>query len=118
MTRSIILFAALFFMALVAGGAFVIWIDYDPSGMSAAFYVEKMQHAIQVFTTPLPVIVILSVCSPPPQPSSPDENAPGSTCWLQPVHAPWRLRSLLPLAMSLSTIRLRHGTSPLHLRFG
>ena len=61
MTRSIILFAALFFMALVAGGAFVIWIDYDPSGMSAAFYVEKMQHAIQVFTTPLPVIVILSV---------------------------------------------------------
>ena len=61
MTRSIILFAALFFMALVAGGAFVIWIDYNPAGMSAAFYVEKMQHAIRVFTAPLPTIVISSV---------------------------------------------------------
>ena len=61
MTRNIILFAALFFMALVAGGAFVIWIDYNPSGMSAAFYVEKMQHAIRVFTVPLPIIVMLSV---------------------------------------------------------
>jgi len=63
MTRGIVLFAALFFTALVAGGAFVIWIDYNPAGMSATFYVEKMQHAIRVFTTPLPTIVILSVLS-------------------------------------------------------
>ena len=61
MARSIVLFAALFFTALIAGGALVIWIDYNPSGMSAAFYVEKMQHAIQVFTTPFPIIVILSL---------------------------------------------------------
>jgi uncharacterized membrane protein len=61
MARSIVLFAALFFTALVAGGAFVIWIDYNPAGMSAAFYVEKMQHAIRVFTRPLPTIVMLSV---------------------------------------------------------
>jgi hypothetical protein len=61
MTRGIVLFTALFFTALVAGGAFVIWIDYNPSGMSATFYVEK--HAIRVFTTPLPTIVILSVLS-------------------------------------------------------
>lgn len=61
MARSIVLFAALFFTALVAGGAFVIWIDYNPAGMSATFYVEKMQHAIRVFTAPLPTIVILSV---------------------------------------------------------
>lgn len=61
MTRSIVLFAALFFTALVAGGAFVIWIEYNPTGMSPSFYTEKMQHAIRVFTTPLPIIVILSV---------------------------------------------------------
>jgi len=30
MTRRIVLFTALFFAALVAGGAFVIWIDYSP----------------------------------------------------------------------------------------
>ena len=63
MRRGIVLFTALFFTALVAGGAFVIWIDYNPAGMSATFYVEKMQHAIRVFTAPLPTIVILSVLS-------------------------------------------------------
>ena len=61
MTRSIVLFAALFFTALVAGGAFIIWIEYNPTGMSASFYTEKMQHAIRVFTAPLPTIVTLSV---------------------------------------------------------
>jgi hypothetical protein len=61
MARSIVLFAALFFTALVAGGTFVIWIDYNPTGTSAAFYVEKMQHAIRVFSAPLPTIGILSV---------------------------------------------------------
>ena len=61
MARIIVLFVALFFTALLAGGAFVIWIDYNPAGMSAAFYVEKMQHAIRVFTRPLPTIVMLSV---------------------------------------------------------
>src|SRR5437660_4797082 len=29
--------------------------------MSPAFYTEKMQHAIQVFTVPLPTVVILGV---------------------------------------------------------
>ena len=46
MIRGIVLFAALFFVALVAGAAFAIWIDYNPAGMSSAFYTEKMQHAI------------------------------------------------------------------------
>ena len=62
MTRRIILFAALFFVALLAGAAFAIWIDYYSSGMSRAFYTEKMQHAIRVFTIPLPTVVILAVC--------------------------------------------------------
>jgi uncharacterized membrane protein len=57
--RKFVVFAALFFVALVAGAAFAIWFDYNPSGMSATFYTEKMQHAIRVFTMPLPIIVIL-----------------------------------------------------------
>jgi uncharacterized membrane protein len=61
MTRSVVLFFALLFTALVAGGAFVIWIEYNPNGMSAASYVDGMQHAIRVFTIPLPATVILSL---------------------------------------------------------
>ncbi len=61
MVRRIALSAALFFVALVAGAAFAIWIDYNPAGMSPTFYVEKIQHAIRVFTVPLPTVVILGV---------------------------------------------------------
>ena len=61
MIRGIVLFAALFFVALVAGAAFAIWIDYNPAGMSSAFYTEKMQHAIRVFTVPLPSVVVLGM---------------------------------------------------------
>jgi len=61
MVRKLVLFGALFFVALVAGAAFAIWIDYDPTGMSPAFYTEKMQHAIRVFTVPLPTVVTLGV---------------------------------------------------------
>ena len=60
MGRKLILFGALFFVALVAGAAFAIWIDHNPTGMSAVFYAEKMQHAIRVFTVPLPTVVILA----------------------------------------------------------
>ncbi len=59
--RKFVLFVALLFVALVAGAAFAIWFDYNPKGMSPAFYTEKMQHAIRVFTIPLPTIVILGV---------------------------------------------------------
>ena len=59
--RNLMLFAAVFFCALVAGGAFVIWIEYDPSGMTAGLYTATMQHAIRVFTAPLPAIVVLSI---------------------------------------------------------
>src|SRR5437762_4745758 len=61
MIRKLVLFGALFFVALVAGAAFAIWIDYNPTDMSPAFYTEKMQHAIRVFTVPLPTVVILGV---------------------------------------------------------
>ena len=53
MTRQIVLFAALLSAALIAGGQYVVWWDYNAAGMSAAFYTAKMQYAIRVIGTPL-----------------------------------------------------------------
>ena len=61
MAQKIILFGSLMFVGLTAGSAYVVWFDYNPDGMSSAFYVEKMQHAIRVLTIPLPTIVILGL---------------------------------------------------------
>lgn len=58
MTQRILLFLAVFFAALGAGTSFVVWIDFKPMDMPAHFYVEKMQHAIRVFTIPLPLVLI------------------------------------------------------------
>jgi len=63
MARQMAAFASLFFTGLVAGAAFVIWIEFNPAGLSASFYVQSMQHAIRDFTVPLPAIVMLSVVS-------------------------------------------------------
>lgn len=61
MAHRIAAFGALFFTGLVAGIALVIWIEFNPSGMSANYYTQSMQHAIAAFTVPLPSIVLLSV---------------------------------------------------------
>jgi uncharacterized membrane protein len=61
MTRGIVLFAALFFVALMAGVAFTVWLYFNPAGMSPAFYVETMQHAIRAFMVPLSTLLILAV---------------------------------------------------------
>jgi hypothetical protein len=61
MARRIVLFLALFFLGLTSGAAFVIWLDFNPSGLSQTFYTEKWQHAIQVFMIPLNTVAILSV---------------------------------------------------------
>lgn len=61
MSRSIVLFLALFFVALTSGAALAIWLETNPSGISPAFYAEKMQHAIRVFMVPLNTVAILSV---------------------------------------------------------
>ena len=53
MTQRIVLFVALLFAALIAGGQYVVWWDYNAAGMSSTFYTEKMQHAIRVIATPL-----------------------------------------------------------------
>lgn len=60
MVRRIVLFASLFFVALASGGAFVVYLAYNPAGMSAAFYVETMQHAIRVLI-PLAVVLFLGL---------------------------------------------------------
>jgi hypothetical protein len=61
MARKFVLFLALFFLALTSGAAFVIWLDFNPSGMSPIFYAEKWQHAIRIFTVPLNTVAILGV---------------------------------------------------------
>ena len=53
MTRQAVLFGTLLFAALITGGQYVVWWDYDPAGAAPAFFVEKMQHAIRVIGTPL-----------------------------------------------------------------
>jgi uncharacterized membrane protein len=60
MKYRLFLFLAVFFTALAAGASFVVWIDFKPMEMSPHFYVEKMQHAIKVFTIPLPLVLILA----------------------------------------------------------
>ena len=53
MTRQAVLFGTLLFAALITGGQYVVWWDYDPTGAAPAFFVEKMQYAIRVIGTPL-----------------------------------------------------------------
>ena len=60
MPRAIVLFASLFFVALASGGAFVVYLAYNLAGISPAFYVETMQHAIHVMT-PLAVVLNLGL---------------------------------------------------------
>lgn len=61
MVRNIFLFFALFFSALISGASFAVWLDSNSTGMSPAFFVEKMQHSIRVLTVPLPAVAILGV---------------------------------------------------------
>ncbi len=61
MTQRIALFLTLFFVGLTSGAAFVIWLDFNPSGLTPIFYTEKWQHAIRVFMVPLNTVAILSV---------------------------------------------------------
>lgn len=53
MTRRAVLFGTLLFAALITGGQYVVWWDYDPVGAAPSFFVEKMQYAIRVIGTPL-----------------------------------------------------------------
>src|SRR5437588_7637473 len=56
MARRIILLVNLVWVSLMVGGTFVVYLIYNPKGMSAAFYVETMQHGIR---TLLPLAVLM-----------------------------------------------------------
>ena len=60
MARRIILFVNLVWVALIVGGTFVVYLVYNPAGMSAAFYVETMQHGIRSLL-PLAVLMFLGL---------------------------------------------------------
>ena len=47
MPRRIVLLLTLFFVGLTAGAAFVIWLDFNPSGIAPSFYIQNIQDAIQ-----------------------------------------------------------------------
>ena len=56
MARRIILLVNLVWVSLMVGGTFVVYLIYNPKGMSAAFYVETMQHGIR---TLLPLALLM-----------------------------------------------------------
>jgi len=60
MTRKIFLFGAVLFAGLIAGGQYLVWWDYNPSGNSPTFYIDKLQYAIRVIGTPLFSVQILT----------------------------------------------------------
>lgn len=43
---------------IITGGQYVVSFDYDPAGMTASFYTEKMQYAIHHIGTPLFAMLI------------------------------------------------------------
>ena len=48
-----VIFGAVLFAGLIAGGQYLVWWDYNPSGNSAVFFIEKLQYAIKVIGMPL-----------------------------------------------------------------
>ena len=58
MPATIVLFASLFFVALASGGAFVVYLAYNPATIPADLWVPSMQHAIRVM---LPLAVVLNL---------------------------------------------------------
>jgi uncharacterized membrane protein len=61
MKLSAVRFANLVFVALVAGGMFVIWVGYDPATLSPSTYVEQQQNAIRALNVPMPVLGAITV---------------------------------------------------------
>jgi len=49
-------FVILLLMSLVVGTMFGVWIGFDPSGVSAATYVEQQQHTIRALNTLMPAL--------------------------------------------------------------
>jgi hypothetical protein len=60
MIRRIIHILAICCTGIIAGGQYVVSFDYNPAGVSASFYTEKMQYAIHHIGTPLFGMLITS----------------------------------------------------------
>ncbi len=56
MTATIISFIDLLLVALLVGTMFGIWIGFNPSGLSAATYIEQQQRTIRALNTPMPIL--------------------------------------------------------------
>lgn len=64
MIRKISHVLAICLAGIITGGQYVVSFDYNPSGVSASFYTEKMQYAIHNIGTPLfgVLIATTAVC--------------------------------------------------------
>jgi uncharacterized membrane protein len=58
MPTMIVLFACLLFVVLASGGAFVVYLVYNPATTPADLWIPSMQHAIRVM---LPLAVVLNL---------------------------------------------------------
>jgi uncharacterized membrane protein len=56
MIANIIRFTALLLTSLLVGTMFGIWLGFDPTGLSAATYIEQQQNTIRALNTALPVM--------------------------------------------------------------
>jgi uncharacterized membrane protein len=56
MSLTAVRFAFLLLLGLLVGTMFGIWVGFDPSGLSAAAYVEQQQNAIRSLNTLLPLM--------------------------------------------------------------
>lgn len=54
MIAHLIRFVVVLLMSLLVGTMFGIWLGFNPSGLSAATYIEQQQHAIRALNTVLP----------------------------------------------------------------
>jgi uncharacterized membrane protein len=61
MTLSLVRLANIVFVALIAGGMFVIWAGYDPATLSPSTYVEQQQNAIRGLNVLMPVLGAIAV---------------------------------------------------------
>jgi hypothetical protein len=56
--RAVVQFAALMLVGLVAGATFGIWQGYDPTGLSAAAFIEMHQNAVRGLNVLLPALAL------------------------------------------------------------
>ena len=56
MVANVVRFLGLLLMSLLVGTMFGIWLGFNPSGLTAATYVEQQQNAIRALNTALPVL--------------------------------------------------------------